>query len=272
MKTVLLYANDDDGRAARFEAAIDLTRAFGGHLTCLHVTPPSDYVALDAFGGAYVVGTVLEQMETRQAQLKTDTETRLARESISWDFAHTDSPLARALVDASRLADVIVLSLPAADSEDRSPSRTLVGDVALRTRAPILAIPARGRRFDPAGPALIAWNGSHQAANAVKGALPLLRLASAIDIVTVAADDGSSDPPATGLSEFLGHHGLKSTLHALPREGRPASAAIRAVASEVDAAWLVMGAYGHSRTWEFVLGGVTRSLLEDPPLPLLLAH
>jgi nucleotide-binding universal stress UspA family protein len=117
---------------------------------------------------------------------------------------------------------------------------------------------------------MIAWNGSPKAANALRLALPLLRKASAIHIVTIVEEKEGF--PATGASLYLSRHGLASQLHEWPADGRSVAAALQDAAATLGAAYIVIGAYGHSRFSEAVYGGVTRDFLRQSRVPLLLAH
>jgi nucleotide-binding universal stress UspA family protein len=140
----------------------------------------------------------------------------------------------------------------------------------MHARAPVLAVERQVRSVDCFGPAMIAWNGSPEAANALRLSLPLLRNASAIHIVRVT--EGKDGFPPTDASRYLSRHGLASELHRWTAEARSIADALRDAAATLGAAYIVMGAYGHSRFREAVLGGVTRDLLGNCQVPLLLAH
>jgi nucleotide-binding universal stress UspA family protein len=98
----------------------------------------------------------------------------------------------------------------------------------------------------------------------------MLRKATAIHIVNV--DEGTDGFPPTDASLYLARHGLPSELHEWSCAGRSVADALRDAAATLKASYVVMGAYGHSRAREAVLGGVTRDLLRHSPVPLLLAH
>ena len=124
--------------------------------------------------------------------------------------------------------------------------------------------------FDISGNALVAWNGSAEAANALRLALPLLLHAAFVHIIEVNGD--AATLPSTEAATYLSRHGIKAELHEWPAKGRSVSDALLNAMSELDGCHLVMGAYGHSRLREFTLGGVTRELILSSSVPLLLAH
>ena len=100
--------------------------------------------------------------------------------------------------------------------------------------------------------------------------MPLLEKASAVHVVTV-SDDARGYPP-TEACHYLARHGIGAQLHSWPLDGGSTADAIRAAAATLGAAYVVMGCYGHSRFREAVLGGVTREMLRESGLPLLIAH
>ncbi len=269
MKSILLYANADSGLNSRIEAALALAEAEHGHLTCLQAIPYDSYIFTDPFGGVYSLPAVLEKLEEKKAATRRQVEERLRASQVQWswlDYVGDPAPL---LVERSRLADMIVLSLP--DSEEPDRTAALTADVAVHARSLTLAVPAASRRLDPFGRALVAWNGSPESSNALRLALPMLKQAGAVDVLSVSEDD-DADFPATQACEYLGYHGIRSELHESRPGERTVAQAILDCAGELDAAYIVMGAYGHSRMREAVLGGVTRTMLRQADRPLLLGH
>lgn len=271
MKTILLPIDDQDGTEARLQAALDVARAQRAHLVCLQVTPPIAYVAASETGGFYAFPDVLDAVREAEAKLRAATEARLSREDVAWSYEHGEGDRAAMIVARGSLADLIVLTggFGPHRAVDLLP---LVGDVAIHARTPVLAVPAVPVGFDACGRALIAWNGSFEAGNALRAALPLLRQASAVNVLTVTEDDAVMRFPAIDGCEYLSRQGLKAELHQVARNGLSIAAGLLEGVSRLGADYVVMGAYGHSRAREFLLGGVTREMLASCPVPLLLAH
>lgn len=269
MKTVLVYANDDAGLESRLQAAFDIARAFDAHLHCVQVRPFDNHVIGDPFGGTYALQTALEDVIKTEVAHQRRMEARLGAENISWDWSRHDGAPAQVLVDRSHLADLIVLSLPDA-AQDGHLRRETVSAVAVHARAPVLAVPQGSRSFDCFGTAMVAWNGSAEAANALRLTLAMLARARAVKVVNVREE--RSGFPMTDASEYLARHGIFSEVQEWPAGDRPAEDALLDAAGRLGADYLVMGAYGHSRFRETVLGGTTRALLHHSPIPLLLAH
>jgi nucleotide-binding universal stress UspA family protein len=268
MKTVLLYANDDSGMESRLQAALDVARAFDAHISCAQVTPFDSFIMGDPFGGVYALPVVVEAVRKVEDEHRAKIEERLRGEGVSWDWARYDGSPAQLTADRSRLSDMIVLSLPAGGNYDGPLS--MVGDVVLHARAPVLALPQSTRGVDCLGNAIVAWNGTLESCYALRLAVPLLRKAAQVRIVTVTEDE--TEFPATGASEYLARHGIDSVLHEWPRDGRTMAEALLDAARALAGAYLVMGAYGHSRLQESLLGGTTRDMIRCGTVPLVLAH
>jgi nucleotide-binding universal stress UspA family protein len=118
----------------------------------------------------------------------------------------------------------------------------------------------------------VAWDHSGRAARAVGDALPLLRRAKRVEIVTIVGEKPIGTRSGTRLIEHLARHDVDAVLAEHPSHGKPIGDVLEAYAIEHEIDLLVMGAYGHSRAREFVLGGATRSVLHRPAVWTLLSH
>ena len=270
MKSVLLHANQDAGLESRLQAALDLVRLFDGHLTCLHTTPYEAFITGDPFGGVYALPVVVDQLKRLEDEQRARIDGKLANEGVAWDWLQIDGPSLQAILDRSRLADLVVLSLAARGDDDDEPALSLAAGIAIHGRAPVLAVPQATMGLDAQGPAMVAWNGSAEAAHALRFALPMLRRASEVHVVTVTEE--CIQFPAVDGCRYLALHGVRSELREWPRSGRPVAEAMLKAAASLDARYIVMGAYGHSRLREAVLGGVTRQMMRESHVPLLLGH
>lgn len=270
MKSILVHVQDDPGMEARLQAALSIARATTGHVSCLHVTPISLYIASDGITGAYMMPNFAETLNEIEVKMRTRIEEHLKNEDVSWDYQHVDGDPAQEIVSRSSLADLVVLGRYHHRETSLTPI-TLIGDVLQSARAPILVQPQDLKSFDAFGPAVVAWNGSFEAANALRAALPLLQMASTVHIVTV---EESQDHmlPSLAASTYLSRHGVTSELHARPASKMPVEDAIRETAEVMGAGYIVMGGYGHSRAREFLFGGVTRTLLKECSIPLIMGH
>ncbi len=174
-------------------------------------------------------------------------------------------------VSHARYADLVVLARAEHHSRAR---RALLEDMVFKSGRPILLLPERSPEHRAWDRVLIAWKPSAEAARAVSGALPFLKLAKHVRLVTVDAAPERKDAatPGRDLAGFLALHGVNAELSNIDGLGREESRAIADAARDFGADLLVMGAYGRSRASEFVLGGVSQDMLAASATPLLLAH
>ena len=269
MKSILLHVNADEGQPSRLQAAIDLARAHGGRIHCVAITPYSAYAVGDPFIGAFMLAESSTSITEHEEQQRAEIEQRLSHEALRFDYTQLSGDAPLWITNRARLADVIVLSRTLGVSLREEPL-PIVADVAIHARAPVLAVPPELERFDPNGPILIAWNGSAESATALRFALPMLQMASGVHLLTV--DEPGKDVVHREAIEYLACHDLTPELIEFAQAGRDPAAALLAEAEAIKATCIVMGAYGHSRAREWLLGGVTRRLLATSPFPLLLAH
>lgn len=269
MKTILVHIEENDGQEARLLAAFDLARATGGHLICLSVMPYAAYALGDPAMGAFPITTLIDAVEARRKEERIAIEARLAQAGVSWEWVSADGDASDRLVEHARLADVVVMSAgPFAGQA--AVQLGVTGDVAIRAPAPVLAVPATARGMTVAGPALICWDGGQEAATALRLALPMLHLAESVTLLTVEEKD--SPFTARAAAGFLSRHGVHADVVERGAGGSNVEQVIRSVAAERQAAWIVQGAYGHSRMRQMLFGGVTRGLLAEAPGPILMGH
>lgn len=263
MKSVLVHANDDVELDGRISVALDLARSHGGHLSCLHVTPFNAYVSFEPLGAAYVNSALIDELREREESLRKRVEQRLEREDVPWDWSSAESDVAQAIVAAASLSDVVVLSRPGTGADGPLP---IVDDVIVNAGCATLVVPPGLDRFEAGRPVVVAWNASTEAARAIRQSLALLQQASEVYIVSVGGD--GEDFPQTAASSYLARHGVASELHTVGNSGDVAATLV-SFAAEKGAGAIVMGAYGHSRLRETLLGGVTRHLSRSAPIPVV---
>jgi nucleotide-binding universal stress UspA family protein len=121
---------------------------------------------------------------------------------------------------------------------------------------------------------VVAWNGSAEAAHALRAAVPLLACSCKVTLVSVAepADKQRFDFPSTDGAKYLSRHGIESEMVEIPQGQAKIADTLFSAAQMREASLMVMGAYGHSRLAEMLMGGVTRRTLSEPQMPILLAH
>lgn len=261
MKSVLLPVICDAGQEARFQCACDLVRAVDGRLTCLDLSPKpfadGDYT-IEFPRGALAEDTL--EVERQNCALL---EARLVSSDIAHKWIDADGPAAQAVITHAVLNDIVVTGSHGPDGHPAPGD--LAAQIVRKVRRPVLAVPGDARHIDLFGCVLVAWDGSGPCAVALRAAIPLLRLAAEVRVVAI----GGAAAPAVA-ADYCRARGITATSHTAPG-GRRTSAVLIEHAARFQAAYLVMGAYGHSPLTEALFGGATRDMLRHAATPLLLA-
>lgn len=271
MTSILLHIHDDSGAESRLQAACDVARAAHAHIHCVQVTAMPSLLATDVYSGASMAPAMMAELHDIDARLRGRMEDRLRREGVNWDWRQVDGDIVHGLLSASTLSDLIIVTLPAGPRREMNDPLHIAADLALGGRSPVLAVPQDARGMAVTGRAMVAWDGSQEASAALRLAVPLLKLAEEVHVVTV-EEAGKYPFPATDAPEYLCRHGVKSQFHTWPQDGRSIEATLKAAIGVLKPDWIAMGAFGHSRLRELVFGGVTRTMLREVHVPLLLAH
>ena len=182
--------------------------------------------------------------------------------------------IADAVATSARYVDLAILGQHDPDDALSNP-RYLPEEVVLGGGRPVLILPYIGPARTFGERVIVAWDASREAARAVNDALPLLRQARQVGVVSVNPRPwpfGHGEEPGADIGLHLARHGVKVEVQRIEaKDVDPANAILSHVADQ-SADLLVMGAYGHSRLREFVLGGVTRTILAEMTVPVLMSH
>jgi nucleotide-binding universal stress UspA family protein len=196
----------------------------------------------------------------------------LARHAIAGDWiSREDDPTAGA-VDVGRLFDLVVVAQPDPDAGSRAVPAPRPAEIVLAAGRPVLVIPYAGNFPEIGRRVMVAWNGSREATRALHDAMFVLDRADQVTVVAVDPVPADRAPSAADVAELLVRRGIGAQAET-PASGDVAVADVLVSrAADLAADLVVMGAYGHSRLREYVLGGVSRSVLGQMTLPVLLAH
>ena len=165
------------------------------------------------------------------------------------------------------------MSVLAQAEPDGDVAETLAIEAALfNSGRPVLVVPyiqSTGLKLDRV---MVCWDGSRNAARAVADAMPLLRRAGAIEVVTIESQERRNELAGAKIAEHLARHGLKVELKPIVASDADVANTILSHAADTAADLIVMGGYGHSRLREFILGGATDGMLKSMTVPTLMAH
>lgn len=279
-KSLLTVAVSADRADAAITGAAALATAHDAHLDILALGVDRTQIGYSYIGtGAVILQAALDRAEQEAKDIDAAARKSLAGQSPalrhSVEAAMTQlGALTDFVAQRARFADLVVLPRPY--GADQGPEAEAVVEAALfEGHAPVLVLPdsGAGRAATPRR-AIIAWNQSAEAMTAVRKALPLLKAADLVNIAVI-------DPPQHGaersdpggmLCQMLVRHGVRAEVSVLARTMPRISDVLARHARDMNADLLVMGAYGHSRFREAILGGATRNMLEQAEIPVLMAH
>ncbi len=286
-KTILAPVSGAARDDLTLAAALTVGRDFDSHVDVLFARQPAS--AAVPMVGEGISGAVVEQLMTAAEQEWSRRE-ETARHAFERAVGTFDVPLHEeppgpttvtaawrdivaneedAVVVASHLSDLVVLGHARGDAEDAQQLLTLEAALFQGSR-PVLVAPVQpGQRIG--GVAAIAWNGSAEAARAVAGALPFLRKADAVHILT-SPTRKTSVSVADGLADYLAWQGILAAAKPVEPIEASVGAALLTTATDLGADLLVMGGYTHSRLRQLILGGVTRHVLDQAEISVLMSH
>ncbi len=219
-----------------------------------------------------IMGDIAADSE-RNAHQVSETLTRLCRRAkVALDLRRSliryDAPMS-GTIELARLRDLVILQAPGPETLDHR----LLHAAIFQTGRPVMLLPLAPLPLRAIERIVVAWDFSREAARALKDALPLLAQASDIHLVSVEGEKTiATTTTVTDLEKYLGAHGVSFSIHRQELQGATVAESLMLYADAIGADLLVMGAFGHSRTTEFILGGATRGMLRNPLLPILLSH
>lgn len=278
IRDILVHLDATPPSLARLDLAVSLARRHGAHLTGLAVIEIALPPIATPDGGGAALGPLLDAMRrdalAEATTLRASFEAALRRGDATGSWVQVEGMAAEQVARLGRSADLIVLGQEQPDGA--TPTAAAVIETALFSSGrPVLVVPHAGRFEDVGRRAVIGWNARREATRALHDALPLLRQDAAVTVLTVDAEpgvDGHDERPGAEIALHLERHGLRCTVENAASGGLDAADLILNRAAESAADLLVIGAYGHSRLRELVLGGVTRSILRQMTLPVLMSH
>jgi nucleotide-binding universal stress UspA family protein len=276
-KSIVVQLDTSARAHARLEYALRLARQFEAHLTGVFSTftpdPRSFYVMA---GSADYYEEHRKFRQERHGALERIFHAELLRAGVSGKWIDNDEYASEAIPRYARCADLVV-----AAQDDPNDPESFIADhfpeaLVMSAGRPVLFIPYIGVFPTLGTNVVVAWDGSREATRAVHDALPLLQRAEKTTIVTLNGLKGEprgSRIPGADIALVLTRHGVKADVTELDAaDDMPPGDMLLSYASQLNADLVVMGAYGHSRWQELVMGGATRSMLQSMTVPVMMSH
>ena len=280
-KDILVVLDATPAGRGRAELAASLAERFNAHLVGLHTSVTLSEPRLGYFEFFHrpllepLYREFSEKMREQAEAARTMFEEIAQRRALSAEWRESTGYPSEGAALHGRYVDLIVLGQCDPDNPEAPLFRPLPEEVALAVGRPILVVPYAGKFDQIGGRVLVAWDASRAATRAVNDAMPLLAGAHSVTVLTI---DPTTDKAAHGevagadIALHLARHGVKATVETTSSAGIGVGNALLSRANDLGADLLVMGAYGHSRVRELVLGGATRTIIETMTLPVLMAH
>lgn len=276
-KTILTVRTTPDGTTTALDQAEAMVRRNDGHLDVLCLGVDRTRVGYyDGGANAIAINTMIERAREDMQATEAAATRHLQATDVPYTISNAITPLGditRVMAHHARFSDLVVMGLPY--GEGQGPEVEPIVEAALfDARTPVLVLPENSSL--PASPktVVVAWDESIEALVAVRKALPVLQAADLVRIAVI-------DPPQHGtersdpgglLCQMLARHGVACEIDVLSKTLPRVSDVLSRHATDTEAELIVMGAYGHSRFRESILGGTTRNMLEHAQLPVLMAH
>jgi nucleotide-binding universal stress UspA family protein len=279
-RSILSHLGPDGHCASRTQFAIQLARDLDCHLVGAAPTGVLPFAALVGLEqGTATVDLnqkVWEAMVAGSRRRVDDFRAACRRAGLkSFEALVDEADEAASIVRLAHCSDLIILGQADPDDSTFRQTQRLVEDVVLQSARPTLILPYAGRHASIGSSVLIAWDDSREATRAITDALPLLRCAEQVHVISWQEPERPATPSMAArldaLHRWLLWQGVTSDTHLEGTELRIADALLSR-AADLNADLIVMGAYGHARWSERILGGATRGLLQSMTVPVLMSH
>ncbi|WP_250866377.1 universal stress protein [Caballeronia sp. INSB1] len=276
-KTILVHLDTSVRAHPRLETALQLAKRFGAHVIGLFAVFEPDPRAFNIMAGT---AEYYEQHAARRREQRGAIErllhAEIKRAGVSGEWIETQQRANDSIPRFARCADLIVVS-----QDDAADPESYVGDhfpetTILTSGRPVLLVPYTGFFASVGKHPMIAWDGSREATRAVHDALPFLKTAERVSIVSVDTprrEAGDDRIPGADIAACVARHGIKAEVSSggvTPNAS--AGEMLLSRAADLNADLVVMGGYGHARWQELVLGGATRTFLASMTVPVLMSH
>lgn len=271
-KDLLLHIDDSKAGPARLVAAVNLARAHDAHLTGLYVIP---LYTIPPYAEAQIGHELIAAQEQAAKERAQAVETRfraaVAQAGISAEWRCVEGDWVDTLQLHAHYTDLVILG----QADGRDPASINAGfaeQVVLSCGRPVLFVPYIGVTGPIGERVMVAWKSSRESVRALNDALPLLEQARRVDVVTVNPNDDEGDMPGADICLYLARHGVKAEAHKIIARDIDIGNLLLSRAADEGIDLIVMGAYGHSRFREMILGGATRHTLQHMTVPVLMSH
>jgi nucleotide-binding universal stress UspA family protein len=269
---ILVVIDDAASVAQRFSVIAPLAQRCELRLTGLFTTGVPTTAFGDLNGWAVLVDAYMTAQRAEAARAEAAFRTEMARLNLTGEWMSREAELASTVTALARLHDLVILGQP---NPDAAMAGVRPEEVVLASGRPVLVVPYAGEFTELGRHVLVAWSGTRESARALHDAMFLIERADAVTVLEVdrpAEGEAIPDLAAADVAAALQRRGVAAKAESTVSDGTPIADIILSTAADLTADLIVMGAWGHSRLREFVLGGVSRGILEELTVPVLMSH
>lgn len=275
-REILVVVDAAATAAQRVAPAAALAAGFGARLTGFFATGyPISTAYGDLSGWAQLVDAYMEAQRGEASAAEAAFRQELAAKKLAGDWVYREAEATESVIAAAALYDLVVLGQPNPEAEQGGSFGLRPAEIVLGGGRPVLIVPYAGSFAAVGRHAIIGWNRRREAVRAMHDAMPLLERAEAVTVIEVdpaAPVPGESAILAENIAAGLSRRGIVASAETADAGDLAVDDVLLSRAADLGADLLVMGAYGHSRLREYVLGGVSRGIFRQMTVPVLMAH
>lgn len=271
--SVIVFLDNSAASERRLDFALQFARQHNAHLTGIHMSY-GPLLPFDPYG--QVSGVALEwEMEVQNKQKKSKAEFihKATNAGINFDWdCYRDTELQH-VVSRARIADICLVGQVSNGISDNEINRNFFSQFVITLGKPVLFLPYEKECAAEFKHIVVAWNGSRESTRAIADAMPLLRVAKMVSVISASSKKKQNDRlPDVDVAAFLARHKVTVEVEKVEIDSAEIADLILSRIDLKSADLLVMGAYGHTRFSEFVLGGMTRTMMKKMIVPVLMSH
>lgn len=278
-KDFLVVLDSAPDTRGRIELAATLAECFAGHLIGLYPIPSPDLPRRAGYADLAALEPVYREWRERELshaeRLRETFEHIAALHGLQREWRAIEEGWGADPARHARYVDLTIIGQRDPENDETTLIRPHPERVTLASGRPILVVPYAGHFNQIGRHVLVAWDGSREAARSVSDAMPVLTKAEIVTVVVVDPHlglDRQEGLPGADITLHMARHGVRAEIERTVSAGVPVGEVLLSRAADLGADLLVMGAYGHSRLRELLLGGATRSILASMTIPVLMSH
>ncbi len=271
IKHILVHLDEQRHLKATAEAACNIAAASDAHVTGFYTIPR---ISIPTYAESRIPTEVVAAHDQAAEEEAVKAEKEFAsiagNAGCLYDWQAVKGYADKLINDQARYTDMVVMG-QASPSKPSPHSVAVENHVIMGCARPVLIIPRVGVSGEIGNRVLVAWNGTREAVRAVNDAMPLLERAKHVEVLTIDAGRDDRDIPGADICQYLARHGVNAEAASVKKQGSTTDTLL-SYAKDNSASLVVMGAYGHSRLREFVMGGATYNMLQNADVSVLMSH